>query len=109
MSSFILKLIAVMTMTIDHIGIIAQHTPYTSLGWAMRHVGRTAFVMYAFMIGEGCRNTRNKAKYLLRLLIFAVISELPFDFFTLNAGKPRFAPVEFIDFTHQNIFFTLFL
>lgn len=55
----LLKLIALVTMTIDHIGVQI----FPGVAW-FRIVGRLAFPIFAFMIAEGCRYTRNKAKYL---------------------------------------------
>ena len=60
-----------------------------------RIVGRIAFILYAFMF-----HTKNQQKYLGKLFIWALISEIPFDL--ANYGK-IFYPI------HQNIFWTLFL
>lgn len=65
-----------------------------------RAVGRIAFVLFAHQIVEGFFHTRSKGKFLLRLGIFALVSEIPFDL--AFCGKV-------IDFGSQNIFFTLFL
>ena len=58
-----LKIIAMITMTCDHVGL--QLFPH--LQW-LRFVGRLAMPIYAYMIAEGCRYTRDRKKYLLRLL-----------------------------------------
>ena len=58
-----LKIIAMITMTIDHIGMEI----FPRLLW-LRMIGRLAMPIYAYMIAEGCRHTRNRKKYLLRLL-----------------------------------------
>lgn len=58
-----LKIIAMVTMTCDHVGL--QLLP--QLLW-LRLLGRLAMPIYAYMIAEGCRHTRNRKKYLLRLL-----------------------------------------
>lgn len=65
-----------------------------------RIVGRIAFILYAFMLVEGYFHTKNQQKYLGKLFIWALISEIPFDL--ANYGK-IFYPI------HQNIFWTLFL
>ena len=56
-----LKLLALITMTIDHIGMILfPHIPL------FRIIGRLSMPIFAYMIAEGCRHTRNRKKYLLR-------------------------------------------
>ena len=82
-------------MLIDHLGC----TIYPDLLW-MRYVGRLAFPIYAFLLAEGFYRTKNVKKYLLRLGIFAIISEIPFDL-ALKEGM--------IDMSSQNVYFTLFL
>ena len=54
-----LKILAMITMTIDHIGLILF--PYNIV---FRMIGRLAFPIYAFMIAEGCRHTRSMGRYL---------------------------------------------
>jgi len=58
-----LKLIAMITMTCDHVGMQI----FPQLLW-LRIIGRLAMPVYAYMIAEGCRHTRDRKKYLLRLL-----------------------------------------
>ncbi len=103
MTGYALKLIALFTMLIDH--ITAVLVPYGS-GFYMigRSIGRLSFPIYCFLIVEGFKHTRDVKKYLSRLLIFAFVSEIPFDF-------AFYSPVQSICdyFYHQNIFFTLFI
>lgn len=65
-----------------------------------RAVGRIAFILFAFMASEGFQHTHSRKNYLLRLLAFAVISEIPFDL-AIN-GK-------FFTMDGQNVYWTLFL
>lgn len=95
LSSFQLKCIAIITMTIDHIGAIL----FPQVLW-LRYVGRIAFPIFCFLLVEGYFHTRNIEKYLLRLGVFACISEIPYDMaFRGNV----------LDMEYQNVFFTLFL
>ena len=66
-----------------------------------------AFPIYAFLIAEGCRHTRNRQRYLVRLGLFALISEIPFDLaFDVILMGERFPKVDFL--RHTNVFYTLF-
>ena len=74
MTVFALKILAVVSMFIDHSGAVL----FRGDMW-MRYVGRFAFPIYAFLIVEGYLHTRDVRKYLIRLGVFALISEIPFD------------------------------
>ena len=81
-----LKLIAMISMVFDHAGDMFFHDQL----W-MRMIGRLAMPLFSFCIAEGYRYTKDRKKYLLRMGLFALISEIPFDLaFT---GK--------IDLSHQ--------
>lgn len=58
-----LKIIAMITMTCDHVGMQI----FPQFLW-LRIIGRLAMPIYAYMIAEGCRHTRDRKRYLLRLL-----------------------------------------
>ena len=93
LDSFQLKWIAIITMLIDHVGAI-----FFPGNLVFRYVGRIAFPIFCFQLVEGFFHTRNIEKYMLRLGIFAIISEIPYDLaFRGNI----------LDFEHQNVFFTL--
>ena len=111
LSGSLLKLIAVFSMLIDHVGAVIviryPRVPLISLGShtltlyaLMRFLGRMAFPLYAFLITEGFVHTGDRRKYALRLLLFALLSEVPFD---LAFNGTWFA------IKNQNVFFTLFL
>ena len=76
MSSFILKIIACITMFIDHIGYII----YGQISWC-NYIGRIAFPIFAYQITEGYTHTKSLNKYFFRLLVFAIISQIPFMLF----------------------------
>lgn len=94
MSSFVLKIIAIITMFIDHVGylIFGEFSVFN-------YIGRIAFPIFAFQISEGYIHTRNLKKYFLRLFIFALISQIPFMLFNKLVSN-QFS---------LNIFFTLLL
>ena len=104
MSAFALKTIAVITMLIDHIGAFillrVGELASSQIYFAMRSIGRIAFPIFAYLIANGCKHTKNIDKYLLRLGIFAIASEAIFDIAQMNS-------INFL--WRTNIFYTLFL
>lgn len=66
-----LKLIALVTMTIDHIGL----TLFPQVLW-WRLVGRLAFPIYAFLVAEGCLHTRSMPKYLHSMALMALLCQV---------------------------------
>ena len=107
LSGTALKMIAVITMLIDHIGaVIVQRTQmfeqFASREWLwlnqsyemLRDVGRLAFPIFCFLLVEGFLHTRNEKKYLIRMVLFALISEIPFNLaLTGNLMDRRFQNV----------------
>ncbi len=86
-----LKVIAILTMTLDHVGAFL----YPEHG-VLRIVGRIAFPLFGYLLVLGAENTRSLRAYLLRLLVFAALSQLPYS---LVNG---YTPLEVF-----NIYFTL--
>lgn len=74
MTSFSLKLLALITMIIDHIGSVFFPDIFL-----FRFIGRLAFPIYAFLISQGLKHTHNIKKYLKNLFILAFISEIIYD------------------------------
>lgn len=70
-----LKIIALIAMTIDHIG--ARIFPEVKI---LRIIGRIAFPIFAYMIAEGCKYTRNRKKHLLTIFAIAIICQLVYFF-----------------------------
>lgn len=112
-SNAVLKNIAYLTMLLDHfivvifMEIIRQRslagydTGVMSQVYSIgRLIGRGSFVLFAYLAVEGFLHTRSRLKYLLRLMLFALVSEVPFDL--AFSGQ-------IIDQSSQNVFFTLFL
>lgn len=120
-----LKWMAVISMTLDHIGAgiiipYLKHVANTQYGgdeaallanpfysdiYAIiypftRMIGRIAFLLFAFLLVEGFLHTKSLFKYMRNMLIFAVLSEIPFD---------RIFYGEFFYTEYQNVFVTLFV
>ena len=83
-----LKYIAFLSMLIDHVnnGVV---TPLLDGKGVLLHIsnifsilGRIAFPIFILFIVEGFFKTRNRKKYLFNLVLFGIISEVPFDLFT---------------------------
>lgn len=89
-----LKLIACVTMLIDHAGAVF----FPQNLW-LRVIGRLAFPIYCFLLAEGAHHTKNPAKYALRLFIGLLLSEIPFDLALYGQ----------ISWAHQSVMFTLLL
>ena len=128
-----LKIIAIISMFIDHFGasivefylysilqpngtdyskaLICSRVPWLWMEWmgdpekvqnldiTIRSIGRLAFPIFCFLLVEGFLHTHNMKKYLVRLGIFALVSDLPFDMAFFGE----------ITLKHQNVFFTLFI
>lgn len=118
-----LKLIAIVAMLIDHIGhtiiwklyleacivdgvhimgdIIPNKAKKLYLIYIiMRSIGRIVFPIFSFMLVQGFLHTSNLKKYGLRILIFALISEIPYDLAMSNS---------IVDFGNQNVLWTLLI
>lgn len=93
LNGFHLKLIAICTMFIDHMG----YTLFPGVMW-LRCIGRAAFPIFCFLMAEGCVYTRDRKRYAARLLVFALLSEIPFNL--MNSGAVW-------DIYHQNVLWTL--
>lgn len=115
-----LKIIAIIAMLIDHIAAAVLEKVLIARGYTlvdnnqflndhqllyysyeiMRSIGRLAFPLFCFLLVEGFRHTRSIRKYALRLAVFALLSEIPFDLAFFS--KPFY-------FGDQNVFFTLLI
>ncbi len=102
-SAAILKWIAVISMIADHFAVSIYSCIWgrgTDIYSALRAVGRIAFPIYCFLLVEGFCHTRSVRRYLRNLIIFALISEIPFN---MAVFGHIFYP------KGQNVYFTLAL
>lgn len=119
LSGSALKWIAIITMLIDHIGAVvlsrillnylhvvdlpAEYAGYTicyNIYQVSRGIGRLAFPIFCFLLVEGFQRTSNIPKYVARVAVFALLTEVPFDLtFT---GKPVY-------WGYQNVMLTLLI
>lgn len=122
LNAAMLKRIAVVTMLIDHIGACVltrvlifgglsknAYTVCYDIYNILRLLGRTAFPIFCFFLVEGFFKTRSRCKYMMRLGIFALLSEIPFDLAT--QGVRFIKPQRFAMYTWnaQNVMFTLLI
>lgn len=95
MSSFVIKIIACVTMILDHI----KYSGPIFENFFTEYLGRLSFPLFAFLIAEGYSHTSDLKKYYKRLFIFGLISQIPFMFFRMLVGEWKML----------NIMFTLLL
>ncbi|MBR1481951.1 MAG: TraX protein [Ruminococcus sp.] len=107
-SGSMLKLIAVISMFIDHVGchlvnrdfvLLSFYDYHLTLYRLMRDLGRFAFPIFCFLLIEGFLHTRNRLRYGISLAALAVISEIPYNL--EHTGT--------LLYKEQNVFFTLLL
>lgn len=111
LSAGTLKLIAIVTMFVDHFAAGVYANLYVSgylfrigkmdnaieIYTVCRNIGRFAFPVFCFLLVESFFYTKSRLKYLRNLVIFTIVSEVPFDLALMNG----------FDFEMQNVFFTL--
>ena len=105
-SSAVLKYIAMISMLIDHIAasglifLLFNIAVSMRLYYISRMIGRVAFPIYLFLLVEGFVHTKNTKKYIIRLTLFALMSEVPFDMAFWGG---------FVNMQHQNVMWSLLI
>lgn len=102
MSSLALRIFAIVCMLIDHLGFALSPVLPLGVTLIMRLIGRLAMPLFCFLIAEGYFHTKSVQKYAGRLLLFALVSEIPFDLFSSMGSS-------WMNWSEQNVFFTLLL
>jgi hypothetical protein len=98
MTAFTLKIIALVSMLADHLAVVFPC--YFPLEF--RAIGRLAWPVFAYLLSEGFRHTKAPDKFLLRLFMVAIISQIPYSVAILGTQSVNFI-------SNTNIFYTLFL
>lgn len=92
---FHIKLLAMITMAIDHIGAFLFPEVFF-----LRIIGRLSFILFAWLLANGAIHTKNSTLYMKRFFLFALISEIPYLLIHKQHNPTSW---------ELNIFFTLFL
>ena len=103
LTSFDLKIIAILAMTINHIGFVFKDI-YNPLWWQIMYltIGKITFPIMAYLLNLGFQKTKSKTQYIIRLGIYALISIIPYHY---TIGINTDATI----YTLNNILFTLMI
>ena len=103
LTSFDLKIIAILAMTINHIGFIFKDI-YNPLWWQIIYltIGKITFPIMAYLLNIGFQKTKSKKRYILRLGIYALISIIPYHYTIGTNTDATIYPL-------NNILFTLMI
>lgn len=106
MNKAALQWIAVAAMITDHAASLAYGSV---IYYVMRLLGRMTIVIMCYFIAEGYYKTRNIYQYIVRMAIFAAISQIPFMLFSLGRIPNGFFEFCMRNYTDRNVIFTLFV
>ncbi len=112
LNAYQVKLIAMVTMFLDHFAHIVVLLPLTqnvTIATGMNIMGRITMPIMCFFIAQGYHHTSNLKKYFLRLFVFAVISQVPYYLFGVESVHTNL--LDFIKYNvfHLNAIYTLFV
>lgn len=111
MTSSLLKLIAIISMLIDHIGAYLFYSGSDIVSPqginVMRSIGRMALPIFAFFLVVGYQKTRDSKKYISRMHLFAIISQIPFTLAFYYENYNVFENISFIEYDFKNLIFII--
>ena len=112
LNSYQLKYIALVSMIIDHRAVVFKSELAEPVYLTMRCLGRISFPLFCFVLVEGFFHSSDRNRYLGRLILFTVLSEIPFDLALKGSiwnvlHHPSWGTV--MDWSAQNVFLTLSL
>ncbi len=94
-------------MLIDHTSVFA---PIPSVYYIMRFIGRTTIIIMCYFVAEGYHKTHNIGKYIIRMAVFAAISQIPYYLYMRWGAIPQNFNAMIVDVFHsRNVIFSLFL
>ncbi|MBR0360375.1 MAG: hypothetical protein IIX21_04615, partial [Clostridia bacterium] len=103
----VLQLLAVLTMVIDHTSIFVS---IPSVYYIMRFIGRATIIIMCYFVAEGYHKTQNIGKYIIRMAVFAAISQIPYYLYVRWGAIPHNFNALVVDVFHtRNVIFSLFL
>lgn len=106
MSRHALQITAIVAMIIDHMSVFAVNP---LMFYIMKGIGRITIVIMCYFVAEGYSKTRNIGKYIIRLGIFAAVSQIPYFVYAFYGNFPSNVNALIVDvFTYRNVIFTLF-
>ena len=114
LTAYDLKVIAIFAMLLDHLAHIVvclpiEPTLMTVTTVIMNSIGRITMPIMCFFIAEGYHHTRDIRKYLVRLFVFAIISQIPYYIFGMDAIPQSFRSFVGANVYGLNVIYTLFM
>lgn len=102
-----LQIAAIVAMIIDHMSVFAINS---LMFYIMKGIGRITIVIMCYFVAEGYGKTRNAGKYIIRMGVFAAVSQIPYYIYAFYGNIPVNVNALLMSvFTYRNVIFTLFV